>query len=60
MSKDEIDHLKIKDLEHRNFRNDDFWKAIPGFASVSRGEFSDHMWQLKNSIRKTDKLKSNI
>lgn len=52
-----VDHLKIKDLEHRNFRNDDFWKEIPGFASVTRGEFADHMWQLKNSIKKIDQVK---
>ncbi len=52
-----IDHSKIPDLQHRNFRNDDFWKAIPGWASVTRGEFSDHKWQMKNSIRKIEQVK---
>ncbi|MFG1506220.1 KamA family radical SAM protein [Halobacteriovorax sp. ZH5_bin.2] len=51
------DHMKIPDLEHRNFRNDDFWKQIPAWANVTRGEFSDHLWQLKNSIRKIDQVK---
>jgi lysine 2,3-aminomutase len=52
-----VDHTKIPDLQHRNFRNDDFWKEIPGWASVTRGEFADHMWQLKNSVRKIEQVK---
>lgn len=52
-----IDHSKIPDLEHRNFRNDDFWQQIPAWANVTRGEFSDYLWQLKNSIRKIDQVK---
>ncbi len=51
-----VDHSKIRELEHRNFRNDDFWKEIPEWASVSRGEFADHKWQLKNSVRKVDQV----
>lgn len=51
-----IDHSKIPELEHRNFRNDDFWREIPAWASVSRGEFADHKWQTKNSIRKVDQV----
>jgi lysine 2,3-aminomutase len=43
---------KIPELEHRNFRNDDFWKEVPGWAHVTRGEFADHKWQAKNSITK--------
>ena len=52
-----VDHSKIPDLEHRNFRNDDFWKQIPAWASITRGEFSDHMWQLRNSITKIEQVK---
>lgn len=48
---------KIPELQHRNFRNDDFWREIPVWASVTRGEFSDHMWQQKNSIRKVEQVK---
>ncbi|WP_127716138.1 KamA family radical SAM protein [Halobacteriovorax sp. HLS] len=51
-----IDHSKIRELEHRNFRNDDFWKEIPGWSSVTRGEFADHKWQMKNSIRKVEQV----
>lgn len=42
----------IPGLEHRNFRDDDFWKKIPGWSNVSRDEFADHRWQLKNSVTK--------
>lgn len=48
---------KLPDLEHRLFRDDDFWKVIPGWASVTREEFGSHLWQLKNSIRKVDQVK---
>jgi lysine 2,3-aminomutase len=50
------DHSKIPELQHRNFRNDNFWTEIPGWASVARGEFADHKWQTKNSIRKVDQV----
>ncbi len=43
-------------IEHRNFRNDDFWKEIPGWSSVTRGEFADHRWQTKNSVKKVDQV----
>ena len=46
----------IPELQHRNFRDDQFWKEIPGWASVSRDEFGSHLWQLKNSITKVDQV----
>lgn len=53
----EIDHSKIPELQHRNFRNDDFWTEIPAWANVTRGEFADHLWQQKNAIRKLDQVR---
>ncbi len=47
---------KIPELQHRLFRNDEFWKQIPAWASVTREEFADHNWQMKNSIRKIDQV----
>ncbi|MEC7276775.1 MAG: KamA family radical SAM protein [Bdellovibrionota bacterium] len=47
---------KIQELEHRNFRDDEFWKKVPGWSSVTREEFGDHKWQLKNSIRKIEQV----
>ncbi|MGB0452130.1 MAG: KamA family radical SAM protein [Bacteriovoracaceae bacterium] len=54
--KAETDHNKIPELQHRNFRNDDFWKQIPAWSNVSRGDFADHKWQLKNSVTKIAQL----
>ncbi|MDC1174277.1 KamA family radical SAM protein [Bacteriovoracaceae bacterium] len=48
---------KLPELEHRNFRDDDFWKSIPAWSQVTREEFGDHLWQQKNSIRKIDQVK---
>lgn len=48
---------KIPELQHRNFRDDEFWKKIPAWATVTREQFADHLWQLKNSIRKVDQVK---
>ena len=36
-------------LEHRKFRDDEFWKELPGWASVPHDEFADHKWQNKNA-----------
>ncbi len=50
--------LTIDPLLHRQFNTDDFWKEIPGFEAVTRDEFSDSAWQMKNSIKKVDQVKS--
>jgi len=46
----------IPELQHRNFRDDEFWKEIPSWSSISRKEFGDHLWQLKNSITKLEQV----
>lgn len=50
--------LTLKDGVHREFRTDDFWREIPGWKDVSKEEFSDHMWQMKNSIKKVEQVKT--
>ena len=54
--KQEATPIKIPELQHRNFRNDEFWKKIPAWSNVSRAEFKDHLWQMKNSIRKVEQV----
>lgn len=44
-------------LEHRNFRDDEFWKTIPAWADVTREQFGDHHWQSKNAVRKLSNVK---
>lgn len=55
-----VDKLKlnIDELKHREFREDDFWKAIPAWKDVTRAEFSDHLWQMKHSIKKVEQVKT--
>lgn len=43
--------------QHRTFKSDEFWRALPGYADVSAEEFADARWQLKHSIRKVDQAK---
>jgi lysine 2,3-aminomutase len=43
--------------KHLDFRSDDFWKNIPLWKDVTRKEFSDHKWQLKNSVTKISQIK---
>lgn len=50
--------LTLKDDEHTHFRDDDFWKIIPGWKDVTREEFSSHMWQTKNSLKKIEQIKN--
>lgn len=50
--------LTIPDLLHRNFRDDEFWKTIPGYEKVTPAEFGDSAWQMKNSIKKVDQVKT--
>ncbi len=44
-------------LTHRDFRDDEFWRDIPAWKDVSRGDFGSHLWQSKNSIRKLSNVK---
>jgi lysine 2,3-aminomutase len=47
---------KIPELQHRLFRDDNFWQKIPAWSAVSRKEFGDHKWQQKHSIRKIEQV----
>ena len=38
-------------FEHRQFRDDEFWREIPAWRDVSRDQFGDYLWQGKNSVR---------
>ncbi len=46
------------DVSHRQFRDDEFWREIPGWADVTREQFADHHWQSKNSITRLKQVKS--
>ena len=44
-------------IEHREYRDDEFWKMIPGWSNVSREDFGNHLWQAKNSVKKLSEVK---
>ncbi|MCB2155682.1 KamA family radical SAM protein [bacterium] len=44
------------DLRHRELLGGEFWKKIPAYANVSKEQFYDHTWQLKNSVTSVSKL----
>ncbi len=44
-------------LDHRQFRDDEFWKTIPGWKNISREEFGNYLWQSKNSVKKLKEVK---
>lgn len=39
------------------FKNNNFWKSIPGWQKITEEEFTDHLWQMKNSVTKIDQVK---
>ncbi len=44
------------EFAHRRFRDDEFWRSIPAWESVSADEFSNYLWQGKHSIRKVSQV----
>ncbi len=46
--------------EHRNLREDEFWRALPGFASVSAEEFQTHLFQARHSVTNLRQLRETI
>jgi lysine 2,3-aminomutase len=47
-------------LEHRDLRDDDFWRAIPGFAHVSAAEFHTHIFQARHSVTNVQQLRDTL
>ena len=46
-----------RSLDHRQFRNDEFWKTIPAWQDISHEEFANHLWQSKNSVKRLSEVK---
>jgi len=42
--------------DHRTFRRDEYWRALPGFADVDAETFHTHTFQTRNSITSVGKL----
>jgi len=49
-----------KNYTHRSFRDDEFWRQIPGYADVDRATFLDWKFQNKQSVTSVDKLAATL
>lgn len=43
-------------LAHKEFRDDEYWRAIPAYAGLPADEFHDHRFQSRNSVTSLKKL----
>ncbi|MBC5801039.1 MAG: KamA family radical SAM protein [Candidatus Eremiobacteraeota bacterium] len=48
------------ELEHRNLRQGEFWRAIPAYRDVDEATFLDHLWQARKSVKNADELLATI
>jgi lysine 2,3-aminomutase len=48
------------ELEHRNLRQGEFWRAVPAYEHVDEKTFLDHIWQGRHSIKSTEELFETI
>ena len=46
--------------DHRNLRNDDFWRRIPAFKSIPPAEFHTHTFQARNSVTNLRQLRQTL
>ncbi len=47
-------------LEHRNLRAGEFWRAVPAYEEVDEATFLDHIWQGRNSVKTPEELFETI
>jgi len=48
------------ELEHRELRDDDYWRAIPGLAHAGAAEFHTHTFQARHSVTNVQQLRETI
>ncbi len=46
--------------EHRNLREDEFWRRIPAFQTVPAAEFQTHTFQARHSVTNIRQLRETI
>lgn len=47
-------------LEHKELREDEFWRCIPAYKDLSAAEFHDHRFQVRNCITSLQKFRAAI
>ncbi len=48
------------ELEHRNLRQGEFWRAVPAYEEVDEATFLDHIWQGRKSVKTAEELFETI
>ena len=46
--------------DHRELRDDEFWRALPGFEHVTAAEFRSHLFQQRNAVTNPRQLRETI
>jgi lysine 2,3-aminomutase len=49
-----------RDLEHKNLREDEFWREIPAYSNTSAAEFHHHLFQTRNSVTNPRQLRDTL
>ena len=52
--------FRRSDNQSDQLRDDDFWRAIPGFAHVGAAEFQTHTFQARHSVTNVQQLRETI
>ena len=52
--------LEQRSVEHRELRQDEFWRAIPAYASVAANEFHTHTFQNQNTVTNVRQLRDTL
>lgn len=53
----QVSSIAARSTDHREFRNDEFWKEIPAWKNISRDDFGNYLWQAKTSVKKLSEVK---
>jgi lysine 2,3-aminomutase len=49
-----------RDLEHKNLREDEYWRRIPAFRDTGPAEFHHHLFQTRNSVTNPRQLRDTL
>ena len=49
---------RVDGLDHRNLRDDDYWRRLPAYRDLSAEQFHDHRFQGRNTVTSLAKLKA--
>ncbi len=54
---EDLGHVPDVESGHRELRDGDYWRRIPGFRDVTRAEFETHLFQQRESVTSVAQLR---